>query len=164
MPAVFFEPPADPAITAARRRLEAEALATWRGWIDDVVAGGTMPDLRATFETGAILGIAQPLDALEADIAARREVEGLELQAERGRQEIAQSLAPYGGERGVQERLEELRAEVRRLEELANPWRYMACTSGAGRVHKLRRENPRAFPPEAPTAAQKSTKPKPRKS
>lgn len=162
MPTAHAAPTADPAITAARRQLEAEALATWRGWIDDVVAGGDMPDLRAVFEVGAILGVTQPLDTLEADIAARREVEGLELQAEKERHYADEQLRPYGGPAGVQAALVEAEGKVQELKRLASGYLHWGASHAAGAARRLRLSNPRAFPPAAPKAAEKSSKPKPR--
>lgn len=140
--------------TSAFAAAEATARSRWAAWAATLADGGDPPLPLELLEAGALLRVDHPAAALEADADAIREVRQLEAWADAGRIHTEQLLAPYGGERGVQERIAELKAELAKLEEIGNPWRHLSHSHYAGQAKQLRHKHARAFPPE--TEKQKS--------
>jgi hypothetical protein len=148
---------------SSHRTLTTAALERWRGWAETLADNGSQPSPLEILEAGVVLGIPQPMAALEADAKAIADVRQLEAAIARQRGAMAARLAADGGPAGVRERLAAARAEVRRLEKLVgmDP-RAIAVGQTVRRVDEIRRDHPRAFLAAAKagvgTAAKKTTR------
>jgi hypothetical protein len=133
--------------TATFKNMRSEALRQWRAWAATLADGGSPPPPLEILEAGARLSIPAPMDALESDAAAIREVRALVEQAARTEAAVAERLAADGGPAGVRERLSAARAECRRLERLVGPDpRMLAVGRARTEADKIRAAHPRAFP------------------
>lgn len=144
MPATKKKPQSAAAAVSA---LEADTLRQWRTWAADLAAGRTGPDPAAVLEAGRTLGLADPGVTLDADVAAIHELAAAEARLERDRAALKESVAPYGGDSGLAAEIERRRTELRQLEALASPWRYLSIGHAQGRVGRLKAANARLFGP-----------------
>ncbi len=138
--------------------LQTEALARWRGWAAEIAGGGQPPTPVEVLEAGAILEIAGPMQALEDDATALRDAGRLRERAQVVKEQLDRPLREAGGAQAVRDRLDELRAEVRRLENLVGGHHFAGWSAVLSQVREIERKHPRVFPEPAPAATAK-TKP-----
>lgn len=117
----------------------------YRSWVAALAAGEKGPTAADVMETAAVLQIADPGKMLAADAKVWAEVLRDEQRAEREREFRRAALEPHGGEHGIQQLIEQKRAELAELERLANPWVAMAAGHADSRVHHAKRKNPRLY-------------------
>lgn len=133
-------------MTAQMNRLKREAAKNWKAWAEAMADGGKPPAVLELLEAGAVLGIREPMAELERDANAIAEVRDLELRAQLCRDRIAERIAPFGGAQGVRDRINELRAELRKLEGLVGiTATHHQAGQLAGEASRLRAKHPRVF-------------------
>ncbi len=127
----------------------AAALAKWRGWAQEIAAGGNTPSMSELIEVAALLDIQHAARELEHDASALMEVKQLEEQAEAVRLAARERLTCEGGMEGVKEKLAAARREVARLEKLTgiSPMQFRAADLDQ-RANTIRRSRPRVFAPQ----------------
>jgi len=99
MPATATKTPATSPFKRMHARMIHEARGRWRGWAAAIAGGGDWPSPREILEAGAVLGLAEPIEAA-----------GVE------------ALAPWGGLAGLEAAIVQAKAEATRLEELHRSW------------------------------------------
>ncbi len=147
-----------PAIKQAFQEMQANALRQWRQWAAELAAGGDPPPAIEILEAGAVLEIPSAMQALEDDATALREAGRLRERAQVVKDQLDRPLREAGGAQAVRDRLDELRAEVRRLENLVGGHHFAGWSAVLSQVREIERKHPRVFPEPAPAATAK-TKP-----
>jgi hypothetical protein len=147
MPTATAKTPSPNPFKKAHARMIREARGRWRAWAAAIAAGGDWPAPRDILEAGAILGLAEPAAALEADAATLTEMSQAEKNIELCRDTAAAALAPFGGSaEGLADAVAAAQAEVERLKALYEAWydggsvRYWQ-----DRINSLRRGADRLF-------------------
>jgi len=130
--------------------LKAETLNQWAGWAQSIADGGATPSPLAVLEAGAILGIPEPMEALEKDAAAISEVAALEWEANAIAERIEKQLAPYGGEAGLREKISAMRRELDAMVRIAGPEKWLRRGQVRGELGRLKARHPRVFPVAPP--------------
>lgn len=140
-------------------RLRREAEKNWAQWAVALADGGKPPEPLQLLEAGGLLGIDQPADALEKDVAAIREVRDLEARAAELRERAAAHRTPHGSQEERRVRIAELKAELRRLEALSGI-HPLAVHAGEllGSASMIRRKHPRVFRPAERVTTKKTTR------
>lgn len=141
------------AVTATFEALKADTLTKWRRWAAEIAAGGDLPAPVDVLEAGAVLEIPGPMQALDDDAAALREVNQLAARAVAVKAQLDAPLQDAGGADAVRERLAELRAEVGRLERLVGGFHYSGWSAVLQEKRKIERAHPRVFPETVEPAA-----------
>jgi hypothetical protein len=141
--------------TRTFRAMKNEILTRWRRWAAALADGDSPPPALEVLEAGAVLGVREPMAALEADAAAIQTHRQLQATADRTAAAVADRLAADGGPAGVRERLAAARAEVRRLTKLSglDP-RSLAAARARTQADAIAAGHPRAFP-ATPSAKRK---------
>lgn len=146
MPTATAKTPAPNPFKKAHERMTREARGRWRAWAASIAAGENWPGARDILEAGAILGLAEPAAALEADAATLCEIAQAEKNIELCRDTAAAALAPFGGSaEGLADAVAAAKAEVERLKALYEAWfdggsirywqdRINSLRRGAGRL------------------------------
>jgi hypothetical protein len=133
-------------MTGQINKLKRDAAKNWRVWAEAIADGGKPPAVLELLEAAAVLQIREPMAALEADALAINEVRDLELRAQLCRDRIAERTAPFGGAQGVRDRINELKAELRKLEGLVGiTATHHQAGQLAGEASRLRAKFPRVF-------------------
>ncbi len=152
MPTATAKTPSPNPFKKAHARMIREARGRWRAWAAAIAAGGDWPAPRDILEAGAILGLAEPAAALEADAATLCEIAQAERNVESSRDAAAAALAPFNGTaEGLADAVAAARAEVERLKAIYEAWydggsvRYWQ-----DRINSLRRGAGRLFAEAAP--------------
>jgi hypothetical protein len=120
----------------------------WRAMAQQLADGSGSPNALDVVESAAALGIASPVDAIEADAAALRELRAAEAAIESCRARCRELLDPWKGNAAkAQAALAAAEAEVARLKEI-----LAAVSDGCSEsfwtniVYGLQRRHPRVFP------------------
>lgn len=131
------------------------AVARWRGWAEQVAAGGPTPPSRALIDASVLLDIVSPAERLAADAALIREVRDLETRARAISEQVEAARAEYGGMDGLRKRITELKAELARAERLngIHP-RSLQAGAMSGQASRIRNSRPDLF--ERPKVSTKS--------
>lgn len=133
-------------MTGQITKLKREAASKWRAWAEAIADGGKPPSPIEVLEAAAVLELREPWPALEADANAIAEARDLELRAQLCRDKINERTAPFGGAQGVRDRINELRAELRKLEGLVGITAlHHQAGQLAGEASRLRAKFPRVF-------------------
>jgi hypothetical protein len=132
-------------------KLRAAAEKNWATWAAGLADGGAPPPPLELLEAGGLLGIERPADALEKDANAIREVRDLEQRAAGLRERAKTERAPHGTQAERRARIVALRAEIKKLENLAgvHPWDLHAGQL-LGQADRIRSKHPHAFRPSPP--------------
>jgi hypothetical protein len=125
--------------------LKRETLTQWRSWAQSIADGGATPSPMAVLESAAVLGIPEPMAALEADANAISEASAIEWQIKATAEKIEERLAPYGGEAGLRAKIAETRRELDRMIGLAGPEKWIQHGRMKGDLGRLRGQHPRVF-------------------
>jgi hypothetical protein len=148
--AVIEQADASPATLKSKfAALEAEAMRSWRQYAADMAADGRSPQPEEVLRVGAILRIANPPTALEADAQALREMRRIEDRIARDTREAAAVVEPWAGDRA------RLLADIESTEQRVKDMKRALLIGFSGGSdwfkprEQLRRENPRVFPKEA---------------
>lgn len=134
-------------IRDAHRRQRADALTRWREWARAAADGGDIPSPGELLAAGALLGLASPAEALEADATACRDLAHAEAQIVFIDATNADRLAQFGGDRaGLAREIEATEQRLRELKEVlfqvdGSPFFYRHRRAG------LLTANPRLFAP-----------------
>jgi hypothetical protein len=147
MPATATKTPAPNPFKKAHERMTREARGRWRAWAASIAAGENWPGARDILEAGAILGLAEPAAALEADAATLCEIAQAEKNIQLCRDTAAAALAPFGGTaEGLADAVAAAQGELERLKALYQTWHDGGSTQfWKNRLHNLRRGADRLF-------------------
>jgi hypothetical protein len=147
MPTATAKTPSPNPFKKAHARMIRDARGRWRSWAAAIAAGGDWPAPRDILEAGALLGLAEPAAALEADAATLTEMSQAEKNIELCRDTAAAALAPFGGSaEGLADAVAAAQAEVERLKSLYQQWADGGSTQfWKNRLHNLRRGADRLF-------------------
>ena len=147
MPTATAKTPSPNPFKKAHARMIRDARGRWRAWAAAIAAGGDWPAPRDILEAGAILGLAEPAAALEADAATLTEMSQAEKNIELCQETAAAALAPFGGSaEGLADAVAAAQAEVERLKALYQTWGDGGSTQfWKNRLHNLRRGADRLF-------------------
>jgi hypothetical protein len=102
--------------------------------------GGPAPAPLEVLEAGAVLGLREPMAALEADVEAIGEVRQIETQTAALRAKFKAQRAEHGDGKAIRERMGELRRELRHLEALLMPSPHMMTVGKLDRDASIIRE------------------------
>jgi hypothetical protein len=135
-------------VTHVYEKQTAAALAKWRGWADEIAAGGKTPPMNELVEVAALLNIDQAAREMERDASALMEVRHLDEQAKGVALAIRERLTVDGGPDGIKEKLAAAQREVERLKKLRGtcPMHYRLAELGQ-RAATIRKARPRVFAP-----------------
>jgi hypothetical protein len=137
-------------VTHVFDKAAAAALAKWRGWAEEIAAGGKTPPMNELVEVATLLGIDHAAREMERDASAILEVRQLDEQAEGVQLAIRDRLTVEGGPDGIKEKLAAAQREVERLKKLRGtcPMHYRLAELGQ-RAATIRKARPRVFAPAA---------------
>ena len=127
--------------------MKAAGLETWRGWVRSAVSGGGYPKADDLLRVAALLEIADPGVAFDADVEAVKELATYEAAVETCKAAQADLLAPWGGRReklaaaveDAKHKYEGLSMTLRKIDEGGSVG-FFECA-----IHNLRRSNRRAI-------------------
>jgi hypothetical protein len=122
MPATATKTPTTSPFKRLHNRMVRDARARWVGWAAAIAGGGDWPSPREILEAGAVLGLAEPGAALEADADALRTLAQVEKNIVAIEAAGVEALAPWGGLAGLEAAIVQAKAEATRLEELHRSW------------------------------------------
>jgi hypothetical protein len=122
MPVTATKTPTTSPFKRLHTRMVRDARARWVGWAAAIAGGGDWPSPREILEAGAVLGIAEPGAALEADVDALRTLAQVEKNIVAIEAAGVEALAPWGGLAGLEAAIVQAKAEATRLEELHRSW------------------------------------------
>jgi hypothetical protein len=117
-----------------------KAARQWRDWAASMADGGPAPAPLEVLEAGAVLGLREPMAALEADVEAIGEVRQIETQTAALRAKFKAQRAEHGDGKAIRERMGELRRELRHLEALLMPSPHMMTVGKLDRDASIIRE------------------------
>jgi hypothetical protein len=135
-------------VTHVFDKAAAAALAKWRGWAEEIAAGGKTPPMNELVEVAALLNIEHAAREMERDASAILEVRQLDEQAEGVQLAIRDRLTVEGGPDGIREKLAAAQREVERLKKLRGtcPMHFRLAELGQ-RAATIRKSRPRVFAP-----------------
>ena len=122
MPATATKTPTTSPFKRLHNRMIRDARTRWRSWAAAIAGGGDWPSPREILEAGAVLGLAEPGAALEADADALRTLAQVEKNIVAIEAAGVEALAPWGGLAGLEAAIVQAKAEATRLEELQRSW------------------------------------------
>jgi hypothetical protein len=134
------------------------AHAKWRGWAEEIAAGGKTPPMNELVEVATLLNIDHAARELERDASAIMEVRQLDEQAEGVQLAIRERLTVEGGPDGIKEKLAAAQREVERLKKLRGtcPMHYRLAELGQ-RAATIRKARPRVFAPQEKRSKMETT-------